>query len=131
MSITASTVPIQHDIAGGCAWARGLRPEDWTVPVPRACLDEIDAVVHTLRASPMGPIEALEPARFPMPACRALMGTVRDRLIDGPGLAVVDRVPVERYHPEESKAIGWLLACALGRIVAQKWDGTRVYDVKD
>jgi alpha-ketoglutarate-dependent taurine dioxygenase len=66
-----------------------------------------------------------------MAACRALMQAVRDKLIDGPGLAVVDRVPVERYSPEESKAIGWLLAGALGRIVAQKWDGTRLYDVKD
>ena len=59
------------------------------------------------------------------------METVRGKLVDGPGLAVVDRVPVEEYSAEESKAIGWLLAGILGRIVAQKWDGTRLYDVKD
>jgi alpha-ketoglutarate-dependent taurine dioxygenase len=59
------------------------------------------------------------------------METVRRKLVDGPGLAVVDRVPVEDYSAEESKAIGWLLAGILGRIVAQKWDGTRLYDVKD
>jgi alpha-ketoglutarate-dependent taurine dioxygenase len=43
----------------------------------------------------------------------------------------VDRFPVEQYAPAESRAIGWLLASILGRIVAQKQDGTRLYDVKD
>ena len=123
---------IQQDVLGGCAWsAEGLRPAEWIVPVPRACLEEIDTVVKWLRASGMGPIEALEPARFRLASCGTLMETVRGKLVDGPGLAVVDRVPVEEYSAEESKAIGWLLAGILGRIVAQKWDGTRLYDVKD
>ena len=87
--------------------------------------------MRSLRASGTGPIEALEPARFRLASCGKLMETVRGKLVDGPGLAVVDRVPVEEYSAEESKAIGWLLAGILGRIVAQKWDGTRLYDVKD
>jgi alpha-ketoglutarate-dependent taurine dioxygenase len=99
--------------------------------MPRPCLKEIHAVVKSLRGSGAGPIEALEPARFRLASCGKLMETVLGKLVDGPGLAVVDRVPVEEYSAEESKAIGWLLAGILGRIVAQKWDGTRLYDVKD
>src|SRR6185295_9581758 len=109
---------VPQDVLGGCAWsADGLRPAQWIVPVPPACLEEIDAVVRWLRASGMGPIEALEPARFRLASCGQLMETVRGKLVDGPGLAVVDRVPVEEYGAEESKAIGWLLAGILGRIV--------------
>ncbi|MGH6919378.1 MAG: TauD/TfdA family dioxygenase, partial [Geminicoccaceae bacterium] len=31
----------------------------------------------------------------------------------------------------ENQAIAWLLAQLLGQVVAQKWDGTRLYDVRD
>jgi alpha-ketoglutarate-dependent taurine dioxygenase len=56
---------------------------------------------------------------------------VRAKLETDTGLAVVDRFPVERYRPEDSRAVGWLLASLLGQVVAQKVDGTRLYDVKD
>ena len=32
---------------------------------------------------------------------------------------------------EENRAIGWVLGSLLGRLVAQKWDGTMLYDVRD
>ena len=115
MPLVQSRVPmIQQDILGGRAWSHGLGPAEWVVPVSRACLEEIDTVVRTLRASGTGSIEALEPTRCPLASCGQLMRTVRDKLVDGPGLAVVDRVPVEQYSAEESKAIGWLLAGMLG-----------------
>jgi hypothetical protein len=59
------------------------------------------------------------------------MAEVRRRLRDGVGLAVVDRIPVERYTVEQCGIVGWLLASLLGRPVAQKWNGAMVYDVRD
>jgi alpha-ketoglutarate-dependent taurine dioxygenase len=56
---------------------------------------------------------------------------VRAKLETDTGLAVVDRFPVERYSHAENLAIGWLLAAMLGQVVAQKANGTRLYDVKD
>jgi alpha-ketoglutarate-dependent taurine dioxygenase len=56
---------------------------------------------------------------------------VRDTLTSGEGLVVLDRLPVERHSAEENRALGFLLASLLGPVVAQKWDGTRVYDVMD
>jgi hypothetical protein len=71
MALARPRVPmIEQDILGGCAWsAEGLRAAEWIVPAPRACLEEIDAVVRSLRTSGTGPIEALDPARFRW--CRA------------------------------------------------------------
>jgi alpha-ketoglutarate-dependent taurine dioxygenase len=133
MTIRQSVPPIlTEETDGARAWQRDtVSAADWLVAFPDACLMELEDVVERLRGAPAGPIELLTPDRFPLAACARLMTEVRVKLVDGPGLAVVDRVPVERYSQTESKALGWLLASLLGRIVAQKRDGTRLYDVKD
>jgi alpha-ketoglutarate-dependent taurine dioxygenase len=38
---------------------------------------------------------------------------------------------VERFSADENRAVYWLLGSLLGRLVAQKWDGTMIYDVRD
>jgi len=52
-------------------------------------------------------------------------------LAHGPGFAIVDRLPLERIAREEAVALFWLLSSLIARPVAQKWDGTMVYDVRD
>jgi alpha-ketoglutarate-dependent taurine dioxygenase len=112
-------------------WTRAtLGPRDWLVPVPPACGLELDAALARLRETPR-PLETLSPAGFDLSACVALMDRVRDQLTHGEGLVVLDRLPVERYSEHENRQLAWLLAAMLGPVVAQKWDGTRVYDVKD
>jgi alpha-ketoglutarate-dependent taurine dioxygenase len=76
-------------------------------------------------------VDTLDPADFSLRACTAVMASVRAKLETDTGLAVVDRFPVERYSHAENLAIGWLLAAMLGQVVAQKTNGTRLYDVKD
>ena len=128
---SGTTSPTAPRIDARQAWTReSLTPRDWLVPVPGACVDELDAVLSRLRAAPR-PLESLAPADFDLPACSALMAGVRDKLARGEGLAVLDRFPVERYGEADNRALGWLLASMLGPLVDQKWDGTRVYDVKD
>jgi len=120
-----------EDIERPKAWTRAtISPDRWTVPLPDACVEELDQVVASLRAAPR-PIESLGPAAFSLRACSALMSDVRAKLETDTGLAVVDRFPVERYGLEENRAIGWLLAAMLGQVVAQKVNGARLYDVKD
>jgi alpha-ketoglutarate-dependent taurine dioxygenase len=119
------------DIEQNKAWTRDrISPERWTIPLPEDCVGELDAVVASLRATPR-PIESLVPQAFSLRACRDVMAAVRAKLETDTGLAVVDRFPVERYRPEENRAIGWLLAAMLGQVVAQKINGARLYDVKD
>jgi alpha-ketoglutarate-dependent taurine dioxygenase len=113
------------------AWRReSISPGDWLIPLPAACVAELDAVAAAVRATSR-PVDALRPEDFSLRACAALMAAVRAKLETDTGLAVVDRLPVERYGHAENVAIGWLLAAMLGQVVAQKADGTRLYDVKD
>jgi alpha-ketoglutarate-dependent taurine dioxygenase len=121
---------VTDEISGSQAWKRdGLTPRDWLVTLPASAAAEIDATVARLRQRPR-PVESLAPEDFELRACADLMAATRRKLQDI-GLAVVDRVPVERYSVVENQAIGWLLASMLGPVVAQTWGGRRLYDVKD
>ena len=112
-------------------WTRAtLAPRDWLVPVPAPCVTELDAALARIGTTPPAP-ETLSPESFDLPACRAVMSRVLEKLERGEGLAVLDRFPVERYSVEQNRAVGWLLGALLGPLVDQKWTGTRVYDVKD
>lgn len=100
------------------------------MPLPDEAVAELDAVVCALRKDPL-PILLLSPAYFALAACREVMAAVGHKLRRGVGLAVIDRVPVERFSAEASRAVYWLLGSLLSRLVAQKWDGTMIYDVRD
>ena len=126
MAVTRAPAPAPRQ-----CWTRAtLAAADWLVPVPTDCIAELDTIVSRLAPTPR-PLESLSPGDFDLDACQALMERVRLKLRDHEGLAVLDRFPVERYTVEQNRALGWLLASMLGPLVAQKWDGTRVYDVKD
>ena len=113
------------------AWSRaGLAPEDWTFRFTPEALAEVEAIVAALRKDPL-PTLLLTPEQFELPACRELMGRVRALLVEGIGFCVVDGLPLERYSEEEAKAAYWVLGLLVGRTVAQKWDGTMLYDVTD
>ncbi|HUP35237.1 MAG TPA: TauD/TfdA family dioxygenase [Candidatus Limnocylindria bacterium] len=120
-----------EDVEREKAWTRAsIAPARWLIPLPADCVAELDEVAAAVRVTPR-PVDTLDPADFSLRACAAVMAAVRAKLETDTGLAVVDRFPVERYRHAENLAIGWLLAAMLGQVVAQKVDGTRLYDVKD
>jgi alpha-ketoglutarate-dependent taurine dioxygenase len=120
-----------EEVRDARAWTRDdVSPRDWLVPLSPRVLEELDAVARAVRRDPLPPL-VLTPDQFALDACAATMARVRDRLRAGIGLAVLDRVPVERYSPDENRALAWILGSLLGRLVAQKWDGTMLYDVRD
>jgi len=100
------------------------------VSLPDTAVAELDAVACALRKNPL-PLLLLSPADFELTACSQVMAVVGQKLRHGVGLAVIDRVPVERFSADENRAVYWLLGSLLGRLVAQKWDGTMIYDVRD
>lgn len=119
------------EVQDGRAWRReDLSPGDWLVAVPPRCVDELEAVVRAVRRDPL-PTLLLSPEQFRLPESAELMDRVRARLCGGVGLAVVDRLPVERYEPEENRWLFWLLTQLLERPVAQAWSGAMLYDVRD
>ncbi len=125
--ISVSNRPIE----GPSAWLRGdVRVEDWRVDLSAAGLDEIRRVVEELRRYPL-PTIVLDPDDFTMPACRQAMARVRDILASGVRFAIVDRLPTAEMNTEEATAVYWLLSSMVSRPVAQKLDGTLIYDVLD
>jgi alpha-ketoglutarate-dependent taurine dioxygenase len=98
--------------------------------LPGEVTRELDAVVAGLERDPV-PLLLLRPEEFALDAARRFMGTVKRTLDGGPGFAIVDRLPVERWSQAGARAAWWLLASLVARPVAQKWDGTSIYDVTD
>jgi alpha-ketoglutarate-dependent taurine dioxygenase len=118
-------------IEGPSAWARAdVGVEDWRVELSAACLDEIRRTVDELRAYPL-PTIVRSGHDFAMPACRAAMARTRAILTTGVRFAIVDRLPLDDMNGAEATAIYWLLSSMIARPVAQKLDGTLIYDVLD
>jgi alpha-ketoglutarate-dependent taurine dioxygenase len=122
---------IEHRIEAASAWKRAdIRDEDFRVELDASCLDEIRRVVDEIRAHPL-PTILRSPADFDMTNCHAAMAEVRRILKHGVRFAVVDRLPVEELSKDEAETVYWLLASIVARPVAQKLDGTMIYDVHD
>jgi alpha-ketoglutarate-dependent taurine dioxygenase len=126
----AGTVFAEAIPAPGAWRRRDVRPDDYRVALSAACLDEIARTVATLRANPL-PMLLLDPAEYELTQCRAAMARVRHILDHGVRFALVERLPLETMSLDEAKAIYWLLASLVSRPVAQKIDGTMIYDVHD
>jgi alpha-ketoglutarate-dependent taurine dioxygenase len=122
---------IDHRIEAASAWKRAdISDGDYRVELDASCLDEIRRVVDEIRAHPL-PTILRSPADFDMTNCHAAMAEVRRILKHGVRFAVVDRLPVEELSKAEAEAVYWLLASMVARPVAQKLDGTMIYDVHD
>jgi len=128
-----STTPVIFDqpITGALAWTRpDVRDEDFRVVLSTEAKAELMDAVKTLRCQPV-PMLALRADSFALPACRAAMECVRAVLTDGLRFALLDRLPMEQLSLDEAKALYWMLSSMLARPVAQKLDGTIIYDVHD
>jgi Taurine catabolism dioxygenase TauD, TfdA family len=124
-------IEMSMPIEGPSVWARrDVRPEEYRIELSAACLDEIRRAVDEIRAFPL-PTVLRGPDDFAMPACRREMAWVRDILDRGRRFSIVDRLPVAEMDGEEATAIYWLLSSMVSRPVAQKLDGTMIYDVLD
>jgi alpha-ketoglutarate-dependent taurine dioxygenase len=118
-------------IDGASAWLGcDIQSEDYRVELSPACHEEIRQAVDEIRAYPL-PTIVLNPDDFAMPACRGQMVRVRRILDQGVRLAIVDRLPLAEMDASEATAIYWLLSSMVSRPVAQKLDGTLIYDVLD
>ena len=131
LEIAAGKRPLAEPLAGGRTWLRGdFDPRTCVVELERDVLAEIDQLVRALRREPL-PVLLRKAAHYRLPRLSALMETVREQLIEGPGIAVLDRLPLETMEDPESVAVYWIVGQMLAQPVAQKWDGTVLYDVTD
>ena len=119
--------PISH----ASAWtAETAIAGDGVVSLDETCRDELARTAAHLDANPL-PLELLRPDEVEMPACRGLMAGVLETLTAGAGFALIDGMHIDGLAPETVRKLYWLLISTLGPPVAQKWDGTMVYEVTD
>ena len=112
-------------------WRGDTLPADaGKVRLPAGVLRELEAVAASLDRDPL-PLLVLRPEDFSLDEARAFMREVKTQIDEDLGFAIVDRLPVERWSLAATRAIWWLLASLVARPVAQKWDGTSIYDVTD
>ena len=120
---------LDRHVRGKKAWTREtLRREDWLMPIPAGCLDEIRRMVRTLRVNPMETV-LLNANDYGMRASKKFMKRVRWVLDEGAGFAVLDKLPVDEFSRDEMKAVYWVLSSLIARPVAQSYCGTVLYDV--
>jgi TfdA family taurine catabolism dioxygenase TauD len=122
---------IDMPIEGPSVWAPcDIRPEEYRVVLSTTCLDEIRRAADEIREFPL-PTILRRPDDFAMPACRREMARVREMLDRGRRFAIVDHLPVGQIDTAGATAVYWLLSSMVSRPVAQKLDGTMIYDVLD
>lgn len=118
-------------IDGAVAWtAETLPPGAGHVEITSECVKELDRLIDELSTNPL-PLAALRSDDFELPECQRLISKARNCLDEGPGFVLIDRFPLDRWRPDDAKAAYWLLCSMIERPVAQKWDGTMIYDVRD
>lgn len=126
-----SSSVLDQPLTGRQAWTRAdVRDSDYRVVLSEAARRELLDAAAVLRRQPV-PMLALRPDSLDLPACRAAMEQARAILADGVRFALIDRLPIEQLSLDEAKALYWILSSMLARPVAQKLDGTMVYDVHD
>lgn len=112
-------------------WRGDSLPADaGRIALPADVAAELDALVTALDRDPV-PLLLLRPEDYPLDAARRFMRAMKQGIDDGPGFAIIDRLPVERWSESGLRAVWWLLAALVARPVAQKWDGTSIYEVTD
>jgi hypothetical protein len=127
----APVAMLDHVVTDRRAWTRDtVSASDWTVPLPPAAVAEVRALAATLARHPL-PVLMLAPGQFELSACRAVMARVKAILADGIGVALVDRLPMDDLTREQAVAASWVMSQVIAPPVAQKWDGTMIYDVTD
>lgn len=128
----ASAAPLQSPAIPERLLWRGhdLPASAGRLALPAEVTEELHRIVTALDRDPL-PLLLLRPDDFALDASRAFMRRVKQSLDDGPGFAIVDRLPIERWSESGARAVWWLLASLVARPVAQKWDGTSIYDVRD
>lgn len=113
------------------AWlAADIRSEACIVRLGTAAREELLRIAEQMRAEPL-PVLLRDPGQFDMRVLRGEMVRARALLDGRPGIAVIDRMPLDVMDEQEAVAVFWTLGKLIGRPVAQKWDGTMLYDVMD
>ncbi len=122
---------LDHWVANSRAWTKDdINPQDCIIQAEDQVRDELLRMAELIDANPL-PTVLRSIQQFEIPNTLELMDKVKRRLDQSPGVAVVDSLPLEDISIEQAIDIFWTIGQRIGRNVAQKWEGTMVYHVRD
>ncbi len=113
------------------AWlADEIDETDWVLRLSEAAVDEVGQLIDAFRKQPL-PLLLRQPNRYNIPNLRDLYAKVKQICDNGTGFAIIDRLPINDFHFDDIIAVYWTLGYLIAPNVAQKWDGTMIYNVTD
>ncbi len=110
--------------------ATEIREQDWSVDLDDYALGEIRAMAEQMAETRL-PTLLRHPDQFEIPSLVAVYRKIKAICDDGVGFAVLDCLPMTEFDIQTMIDIYWTLGQLIGPNVAQKWDGTMIYDVTD
>jgi len=117
---------LQNPIEDRSAWkAADLDRMDWTIELDARDVAELDRAVATVKANGFSGRD-FGKGDFPLPGMRAKLDDVLELLTDGPGLARIRGVPVDRYDESEIEIAYWGIGVHIGLPMGQNRQGDRV-----
>ena len=117
--------------AAGRGWlAADLSQDDWTVPLGPGARAEVHIMMAAMKRQPL-PTLLRRPEQFDIPELTRSYAAAREICDHGIGFAVIDRLPMDDYDITDMVDVYWTLGQLMAPNVAQKWDGTMIYDVTD
>ncbi len=126
-----SAIRLNHIINDIRAWtSNSISREDYVATLDQEALNEIESFAEFIDSNPL-PLLLRMPDQYSIPALEQTMKHLKTRLINGPGFAVLNRLPMELLGNERAKALYWILSQYVGRPVAQTWNGEVLFDVTD
>ncbi len=113
------------------AWvAADVVEADWHVTLDADAQGEIRAMADQMARQPL-PVILRSLDEFQLKALRAAVERARTLMDQGRGFVVLDRLPMDDYAEDIMQSCFWVIGQHFGLPVAQKWDGTVLYDVTD
>ena len=110
--------------------AKDLMDGDWLISLDQIAYDEIHAMIKQIKAHPV-PMYLRHPDQFDIPNLRQVYVKCKTILQEGVGFSVINKLPIDEYEIDDIITVYWILGQLIGPNVAQKWNGTMVYDVTD
>ena len=124
-------VMLEEPVRGSRAWgASDLTSEDWTIQLNEDALEEIHIIAETIGNHPLTDI-LRGPEDFEIPHLKKVAFSTKSILDQGCGFCVMEPFPLDSLDDQEQVECFRIFSQLLGRPVAQKCDGTIMYDVTD
>jgi len=138
---TTTTTPADTELPplqqGPAAWYgpdMAANPSAWTHALSGAEVAELERAAEAFLAGPGEPaprIGRMSAADFPLPTLGPRLAALREELLHGHGMALVRRLPVERYSIVESAALFMGIGVHLGNARSQNAKGHVLGHVRD